>query len=256
MSRPVTGRRPAGQGVVEYLLLISLLGVVAVCVLILAGPGIDGVYRGWVEREAGFDLLAGRPPSESSPAMCAVITVYGEARLTPAGDSTHLRLGGASDCSLIVAAAGGASDPLVLDPLRFPPRIHCVQVEDLALGAGAVVDDGNVVFPVVSAPTALRIVQGRNGPALAEISVRFKEMVVRDERVGVRAVVDGVRVMHAGYSPELAALAAAIELGIEMTLRPEVDAGGLVQWESESGRWMVQPARGFYSLRLTFSCPE
>ncbi|MGQ9517530.1 MAG: hypothetical protein ACUVWB_02100 [Anaerolineae bacterium] len=151
----------SGQSWAEYALLVIFLSLMGICLYVLLGPGLDQVYYS----------LAG-PPAPPPPAVttpplppptpgartCTAGWLVGavEALDTNADNAPdRLRLGGPRHCLLLLPAGTSAADPLLSDMTADPPRLRCLQVEDLNLGGPEPTDTAADILPAPGAP-ALR----------------------------------------------------------------------------------------------------
>lgn len=150
-------RRMSGQSWAEYALLVIFLSLMGICLYILLGPGLDQVYYSL----AGPPVAATTTPLPSPPPRARTCTagwlVGAVEALDINGDGApdRLRLGGPRRCLLLLPAGTSAADPLLSDMTADPPRLRCLQVDDLNLGSPKPLDTTAGILPAPGAP-ALR----------------------------------------------------------------------------------------------------
>jgi len=262
--RPPHTRQPAGQSVIEYALLFGLLLVVIVSILVITGPGIGNVYYQVLETGRGKRPVAGSPAGETERTAdatgCGSITILGDIRfnlpLQSNGDSgagTFL-LGGKSNCSLVIGSSAGTSDPLVFEPTRYPPRIDCVEIDDLVVGRDLFADLSRTYFSLEPAPLELRITNGAGGPALLTATFQPDHLIVEKSAIVVRGGLAGVRVEDSIASPTLAAFAGAEKVTFQMVIHPRAADDGTSQIDLTLDRSALYARSALFVLTLNAEC--
>jgi len=218
------GRGTHGQGAVEYILLIGLLVIVGVSIWVLAGPGIGNIYQQIAPPTAVApatpDANTPAPAVQPSHAVCGHFTVAGDARIIVADDAPLLLLGGPSDCSLVIASGAGPNDPLVLDPIAKPARLHCVAIGDMGLAAELLDDTARTFFPLNGESIPIRIETGGGEPALFVAALQPHHVIVEKQSLLIRGDVVAVGGENRIDSPTLATLGEGGAATLHLTLLP------------------------------------
>lgn len=252
LHRPKT----SGQGVVEYLLLIGLLAVAAVSVWIIAGPGIGAIYQKLTSGSRPSPPVEGVPTSDAATSSCPMVAIVGDARLLAVDGRQMLALGGRSDCSLVIGASAGGSDPLVADPIAKPARFHCAALDDATFSNDLATDVERTFFQLNSQPIALRV--NEMGTAdmapLFEASLQFNHLIVEKQALLIRGETVDIHIDNRIGSPMLAALEGAGSASIQLLIYPRLSSAsaagpGLIQ-----DRASLRDMHGLFRLEMTVPC--
>ena len=227
-----------GQGAIEYVLLIGLLLVVAISIWVLTGPGVGNVYRAIVPPAGSTpsataipDAALQEPAVSGVGAICTRFTVVGDAHILVETDeevAPTLILGGRSDCSVVIEAGAGPTDPLVLDPVAKPARLQCAAIGDIHLTDSVFEDVERTFFSLNGEPVTLRIVSQTGGDAgeavLFEATMQPDHVIVERNSVIIRGDLVSIQGDNRIDSPTLAAIQAAGAATWHLTLLPRGDA--------------------------------
>lgn len=260
--RLAPGKR--GQGLLEYVLLIGLLGVIAGGALIIIGPGVDNVYsevNRWLSGAEAAQPPAGVPtptaqaftPTPAATAICADITIAGSASfrdLNRDGQAETIRFGGASNCGQI-SGASSPGDPLVSQAQSN--RLRCVALDPITLdlnhtqGAG-----GAVVFKPLSTSITLKLHEKRGGPILLSANLSLGALTLSTSRGALTvASVAGLQVDNRISSPTLNAFAAAPATQASFSFS---NPSNILIFDAKTGRYRLAARSVPYTLKLSTVC--
>lgn len=258
-------RSRTGQSVVEYALLFGLLLIVVVSILVITGPGIGNVYSQVMasgrndHTAASVTTPAAEIGTSASGTKCGSITILGDVRFTdPDSDESNgagkLLLGGKSNCSLVVDSGAGMADSLVFDPMKSPPSILCVGIDDFVVVDEFLEDVTRTYFSLESTSVGLRITDGAGGSALFTASLQPDHLVVEKNAIIVRGDAAGMSVDNGIDSPTLGAFDGAERATFRMVIRTRNMEEAASQADFTLDRSSLRDRSGIFRLELIAEC--